>query len=238
MKRIIFTACLYIFLAQPAFAATEYISARLLASPSKIELSGFKMKNVRAYPQQNLSMDAGKRFTAAGFSIACGVDFNWAGNLPLRLEGEASFRKGGTLKSLDEYATSGPIRTIKIKTELEVDFIASAMLNLWFDIPVGGFPVKPYLGGGLGYDVISYEIEATTNPTWPTISTIDSKSGRDITFQYQLGAGAYMNVNERTFIDLGVRYMDKSDWTAETEAFHVDFSTQALDIGLSLRYYF
>jgi opacity protein-like surface antigen len=84
-------------------------------------------------------------------------------------------------------------------TTLEGDETALfALANLWFEVPIGLGPLRPYAGGGVGFGHLDLDIETSGGS-----SLFDDS---DWGFAWQLGAGVAFDVSESIAIDLGYRY--------------------------------
>ena len=75
----------------------------------------------------------------------------------------------------------------------------SLMANAWWDIH-NSSNFTPYLGGGVGYAISSYDGGAVYD-------------GVDGNFAWQLGAGVDYKISEETQLGLGYRYFDAGDVT-------------------------
>lgn len=239
-----FTVILPIFvllcLAPETRAANYYWGGDLGLSSLEVDGLRLKLANVSAYRPQSIDIKNSDNSTLMGAAFIYGMDFGWAGSLPLRLEFEAFLSSGGsTINENEGYRTpQGPLTIAKVKMKLNVDRLWSAGLNLWLDVPVGSLPVKPYLGGGLGYNHISYDADITINPKAGPLESSGGGSGNKFAYYYKLGGGARMALGRRTFLDLGLRYAKKQDWSINAAPFELDFSSRLLDVRLGLRYYF
>lgn len=242
MKRlaIIFTLLASFCFALPAHAANYYWGMGAVLSGLDIDGPKLKLKSGSGYSPQKLGLGYDDSSISGGLRLIGGIDLGWAGSIPLRLESESTVYSGGSAKADKAYSTSGAPMAARVESEIDVRLRITQMFNLWFDIPVGDFPVKPYVGGGLGFDVISYEADVTMNKNNPdpSLARSGSKSAWDAAFQYHVGGGVCIAISKRAFLDLNARYMKKQDWKAKMSPFDLEFSTQAWDISLGFRYYF
>lgn len=240
MQRIYALLLVIFLLLSPAEsqAANRYWDAALAASSFELGELKLKLKNAKGYNRQSLSLGGEKRSTAFGGRLVFGIDFGWAGNVPIRLENELFLSSGGEISKTSRHLTSGFLPGALVETELDVDLVAADTINLWLDIPVGSFPVKPYLGGGIGYACMLYHADVVINRGSALTETSNSRRSYDGAMVYRLGAGAAMATGKRSFIDLSLRYTRKQDWTASMSSFDLEFSAQQLDISLGWRHYF
>lgn len=242
MKQI----AIFLFLLAPlclpgsALAANFYWGAALSGTALETGELKLKLKNATGYSPQRLNLGGEKTSYAPGLSLLYGLDFAWAGSVPLRLELESALRDGGSAKRHIPALVTGGSMLQAANAEAKLDIRLNFWLgcNLWLDIPVGGFPLKPYIGGGLGANIISYDAKVRLNPGQNAIESIDSERHYDYALQYQLGLGARLPVARRAFLDIGLRYLERKDWSIEMTPFDLEFSARALSLNAAFNYYF
>lgn len=220
-------------------AANFYWGLGLLGSA--LETGGLEldMKNAAGYPPQRLSLGGEKNHYAAGLSLFYGLDFAWAGNIPVRLELESALYSGGSVKKYARPLTSsGAVQAVNVQAELDLRLNFRQNFNLWLDVPVGDFPLKPYLGGGLGLSFIACEADVHLNPGQAAIESEDSKTRYDYALGYQLGGGARIQVARRAFLDLRLEYLQKRDWDIKMSPVDLEFSTRSINFSIAFNYYF
>lgn len=235
---VILVFCFLLCFAPAAQAANYYWGGSLTFSQLELDDFKLKFKHAAPYARQSINLKNDKDAYAAGVSFFYGLDFGWAGDIPLRLELDINLSDGiSTSKKRDYFTPQGIPPVAFVDMELDLNWLLHAGLNLWADIPVGDFPLKPYAGGGLGWSLVSYDVEIVSNPG-AAIQRHGSHSGRDLGYYYKLGAGARLAVGKRTFLDFSLQYMKKQDWSISASPFELDFSSRALSAGAGLRYYF
>jgi len=74
--------------------------------------------------------------------------------------------------------------------DIEVQMV---LFNLWYDIEISS-PIKPYIGGGIGYGHVEYNL-----PNAPIKLSDDG-------FAFQLGAGARWSFTDNMALDVSYRY--------------------------------
>ena len=224
---------------QNARAANFYWGGRILASPTELDDFKLELKGATGYRPQSVKMDKDGDMTPLGASIFSGLDFNRAGKVPLRLEYEISLQNcEQSIRIKDSFRTAGPLLSVTPESKLDLDAVFSQSLSLWFDIPVGWFPLKPYLGGGVGLNLMFYDSDMTINRGSNAIEASGSRSGRELGYFYSLGGGARLALNKRIFLDLNLRWVKKQDWSIDMYPLGLKFSSRILDAGIGLQYYF
>lgn len=156
--------------------------------------------------------------SALGYSAALG--FGWG---PLRMEGEASWRK--TDVDSIEYARFS-VNGVPLSAETVADIndqvnpkgsraTLSLMANAWYDLDVGiGF--TPYFGGGLGVQYVRYDIDKPGVPSsaMPDVLRAANAIGGDDgdwVLAYQFGGGVAYRLMESLVVQVGYRYMGAGD---------------------------
>ncbi len=117
----------------------------------------------------------------------------------LRAEGEFAFRQvDASTLSLNTPGFSGfPTGDTRMDGEVRV---FSFMGNLWFDLPVGGDFITPFLGGGVGIAELAYNDVRASNA-----DTLFADDG-DFNFAYQLGTGLSFRLFPKLRMDAAYRY--------------------------------
>ena len=118
----------------------------------------------------------------------------------MRIEGEASYRQlkieDASLESLKESVgvESGDMKALNL------------MVNVWFDIDIGG-GFRPYLGGGVGGGQLT--LDTATEITLGAIKTPDTPQKFDDrsawAFAYQVGGGVGFDLVAGLTLSLGYR---------------------------------
>lgn len=106
-----------------------------------------------------------------------------------------------------------------------------AMANLYYDFPIKGIPVLPWVGVGAGGAYVNYSfVYDYGDPAAPAMAK-DS----DWQFAYQLMAGVTMPVGETTSMSLGYRYFKTEEMIyvdAYGTQFITDLTNHSVDLGL------
>ena len=101
--------------------------------------------------------------------------------------------------------------------DLDVDNVemnhAAFFANVLYDIPMGN-GITPYVGAGVGYGSITFDI--------------DGDSVHDEDTVWQIKAGAAFPVNDTLTIDVGYRYMNMAAWEND---FDIDFDEEDDEAG-------
>ncbi len=149
----------------------------------------------------------------AAFALNAGYRFGY-----LRLEGEVAYQRNG----IDAYggAASGDATGELTQT--------TALLNGYFDIPVKGDSVKPYVGIGGGSSRVKLGDFNTAG------SGLPNSSGNDTVNVFQLSLGALFPVDERLSVDTRYRYQGSSD--AEFDGTKLTLSGYQLSLGLQYNF--
>lgn len=129
--------------------------------------------------------------TGSGYVLSGAIGTSVPEYKGLRLEAEVSYRHN-ELQPWIQWCEESP----KIKFEGD-DSTTSLMVNALYDIPVGDFPVKPFVMAGLGYS----NREITAYPFGESIGA--SASG----VSYSLGAGGQYALDDRNKISIEYRYL-------------------------------
>jgi opacity protein-like surface antigen len=106
-----------------------------------------------------------------------------------------------------------------------------AMANLYYDFPIKGVPVLPWVGVGAGAAYVNYSFRYDYGDALFPAYGKDS----DWQFAYQLMAGVTVPVGETTSMTLGYRYF-KTEEMVFTDGYGVEFGTDltnhSVDLGL------
>ena len=136
--------------------------------------------------------------TLIGFGGVLGYDFGY-----FRVDGEIALRfntidrLGG--QSLDPQSLgSGNNSTT---------FASSYMVNGYFDLPTGG-PVKPYIGGGIGFATVFVDWVAPGPFPFSSVTVADDS---DSGLAYQFSAGLGFEYNPRITWSLGFRHFETEE---------------------------
>ena len=127
-----------------------------------------------------------------GFGGVMGYDF---GNF--RVDGEIALR----LNTTDRLGNLSLKRNSFGSNRKSNTFAFSYMINGYFDLPTEG-PLKPYIGGGVGFATVSID--------WETpgffLSNIPVADDNDTGFAYQISGGIGYEINPRTTVSFSYRY--------------------------------
>lgn len=115
----------------------------------------------------------------------------------LRLEGEISY-KNSEIASITDINRNSRFRN----TDGNLG-VSAFMANAFFDLH-NDTRVTPYLGGGIGFAVLSLSDTFGTDSTFVRRHLYDEED--DAVFAYQAGAGVDIAINRRYSLDLGYRY--------------------------------
>lgn len=239
MKRICILAITIILIfPQAAQPAGLYWGFNLLAADFQQANLRVDMKNVPYYLPQKVSLKSKESTRACGASFLFGLDFNWAGNIPLRVELETALMQGGTIGVNQQYHVNGFIDFIVVDAEVDIEMVAAETLSLWLEPPKGLLPFRPYVGVSIGANYMPYKTELTFNKGSMPGYTAD-KSHYLFSLQYGLGGGAAFQIGKRAFLDLNLRYL-KSDSpnTIRLAPANLQFETKSLNLSLGFKYYF
>ncbi|MCM0080841.1 outer membrane beta-barrel protein [Geomonas sp. Red32] len=199
MKKILLpTLGILTFISSTALAG-PYVGASLglaIVHDSDVQVSGFSGTATANY-------DAG-----FGFNLAVGQKFE-----PLRVEGEFGFKKA------DLSSLSGPGGSVNVNdSDLTV---TSYMVNAYYDFKADTFPIKPFVGVGLG--LLHGEL------------SVPGENDSDNQFGYQFTVGASYPVDQAINMDLLYRYQGSaSDFAANG----VSVSYGSSSIMAGIRYNF
>ncbi|MDY6943607.1 MAG: outer membrane beta-barrel protein [Pseudomonadota bacterium] len=156
-----------------------------------------------------------------GASAAFGARFNDR----LRVEGELRYVRntidGGRVLQVPLDYVGGAAGDVAL---------AFAMGNVYLDIPLRDWSLKPYVGAGLGWSQVDAELAIGG------FSAVDASDG---VFAYQLMVGAAYPVSIQAEIFAGYRFSGIRDatfeWALPTE---VEFDWRAHQLDLGVRWYF
>lgn len=135
----------------------------------------------------------------------------------LRLEGEISYKEGNVDTIFDK--DSG-IRYANTDVSLNA---TAFMANMFIDLHNNG-PITPYLGGGVGFAVLSLDDEFG-----------DFYTGDDeVMFAYQAGGGLEVPLNRQMSLDLAYRYFRTSQ--ANFADTRMEFESHNATLGLRVKF--
>ncbi len=146
--------------------------------------SALQIKNFD-YKKHGITTDYDdKRKPSFGLGMVTGYHFMLHRYFNVRLEFEHSLRSGGKFDFDSD-------------KELDIYAYLTSTANLWYHPNVGDFPLKPYIGAGLGTGSVLYDQRL-------------QKSSRSILpspmLNGALGGGVTYQMSEYFFMDLGYRY--------------------------------
>ena len=163
-----------------------------------------------------------------GFALAVG--FETAGGQ--RVELEAAFRSSDIEGANDVRLNSMPVPS-GYRLNGDVD-TWSLMVNVRQVIDIG--PVRPYVGGGLGFARHdgTAALAVRLPPPFPPAVLEGAESGDDTVFAYQFMAGIEVDMAESATLFGGYRYMGTAD--LEIESLTASFDTHAIEAGVRIRF--
>ena len=164
-----------------------------------------------------------------GFALAVG--FETTGGQ--RVELEAAFRSSDIEGANDVRLNSDPVPPVFYRLSGDVD-TWSLMVNVRQVIDVG--PVRPYVGGGLGFARHDGTAALAVGPLPPFLPRVleGEESGDDTVFAYQFMAGVEVDMAESATLFGGYRYMGTAD--LEIESLTASFDTHAIEAGVRIRF--
>lgn len=115
----------------------------------------------------------------------------------------------------------------------DVDSLAF-MANLFYDIGSGG-RWTPYVGAGIGWALIKYDVDAFGGP-FTDAPFINDEDG---VFAYQLMAGVTLNVRDGIGIGFGYRFFATADpelLDLTGRRFDTEYMSHNIDVGLRFRF--
>ena len=168
-----------------------------------------------------------------GFALAVG--FETTGGQ--RVELEAAFRssdiEGANDARLETMLGPVPVPPSVYRLNGDVD-TWSLMVNVRQVIDIG--PVRPYVGGGLGFarhDGTAALAVGRLPPFLPA-GLEGEESGDDTVFAYQFMAGVEVDMAEDATLFGGYRYMGTAD--LEIERLTASYDTHAIEAGVRIRF--
>ncbi|MDH5764127.1 MAG: outer membrane beta-barrel protein [Nitrospinota bacterium] len=154
----------------------------------------------------------------AGFIIPVGVDAGVGlggvlgydfGNV--RIDGELAFRNNG-ISDFVGFPAEGNVSAL------------SYMINGYFDVPTGS-PLKPYVGGGIGFATVSYDLE---------VIGLSLADDTDSVMAFQFSAGLGYEVSPRATVSFGYRYFTTEDPEMEDVGgfpFTTEYQSHEFNVG-------
>lgn len=177
---------------------------------------------------KSVSIDAKSRFENGwGGSAFYGTVFSES----LRGEIEAGYRVNDieTVTILRNDVLPGSVGLV-IPVKGEVD-MGLAMASLYYDFPLSGLPILPWVGIGAGGANVNYSVSFDYGDPLNPVVVKDS----EWQFAYQLMAGVTVPVGEMTSMTLGYRYFATEDMTfvaADGSEFDTGLTQHSVDVGL------
>ena len=163
-----------------------------------------------------------------GFALAVG--FETTGGQ--RVELEAAFRSSDIEGASGVRLNSIPVPSgYRLSGDMDT---WSLMVNVRQVIDVG--PVRPYVGGGLGFARHDGTAALAVGPLPPLLPAglAGVESGHDTVFAYQFMAGVEVDMAEGATLFGGYRYMGTAD--LEIERLTASFDTHAIEAGVRIRF--
>lgn len=141
-----------------------------------------------------------------------GMDFG-----TVRLEGEISYKEANVDTIFDN-------DTLTRYTNTDVSLNATAfMANMFIDLHNNG-PITPYLGGGVGFAILSLDDKFGDFYT----------SDEEVVLAYQAGGGLEVALNRQMSLDLGYRYFRTTE--ANFADTRMEFESHNATVGLRLKF--
>jgi outer membrane autotransporter protein len=160
------------------------------------------------------------------FGLAFGYDFKPAAGIPVRTEVEYAYRGR---KEMINYADGADSIKADVGTQ-------SLFVNAYFDIH-NSSPVTPYVGLGVGYAVVSTDLEGNIDIEGKSYKFRQSET--EVGFAWNMGAGAAWAINDSLSLDLGYRYADFGTTEEKYLGYDIgDLKTTAHEVLLGLRFSF
>lgn len=180
-------------------------------------------------------------------SFVAGYNFEKRFDLPFRVDFEATVR-GGKDKTyrnnslLYESGPGGGSVVFNTVYEMDIENVSSAMLNGWFDFPLGDSPVRPYIGFGFGIIGVTYDSDFyVLRDTQSMSKDID---GTEAAAAWSIGAGVAWDLGKLLTLDFGYRYIDSFGkieielLDAHDSKITSKFNIRSHDVMLGLRFNF
>jgi len=157
-----------------------------------------------------------------GYNLTGAVGYSLSNGL--RPEFEIGYTKNG----LDALSSATATNSQVSGNAYAVSYLA----NLWYDLDIG-FPVKPYLGAGVGLSQVTMEdLEASG------VNVVNDTNNSVFTFQ--VGGGLSYLLTDRLITTVGYRYQEAVDPTFEVQGVSggVDGEQQSHQVMAGVRYLF
>ena len=182
----------FVFVTVAVWGANVYAQEEAEEHGTGFYVGGHLGANI-ADPEIDGGTLASDKNTGFGLGGTLGYDFGH-----FRVDGELAFRLN-TISSLGGISlkTGGFSSDKYSKT-----FASSYMVNGYFDFPTDG-PLKPYIGGGIGFATVSVDWKA---PGFFVFSHAPVADDNDTGLAYQISAGIGYEINPRTTLTFGYRY--------------------------------
>lgn len=187
----------------------------------------------------NFGEDSGLRVhseTDPGYNIVGAIGRSLGNGL--RIEGEIGYRHADLSKltvgndgGLGAAAGVGSLNGLSGSPSSGNSHALSFMANGYYDIDLPGTPLKPYIGGGIGFARVSAD-----NVRFGGASLVDDS---DVVFAYQVGAGLTYPLTAQTSAFVDYRYFATEDPTftdAVGGRIQSEFKTQNVSVGMRYRF--
>ena len=164
-----------------------------------------------------------------GFALAVGFETEGGQQVELEFASRSSDIEGATGVGVGSisipsaaYTLSGDLDTLSLMVNARQLF--------------GSGPMRPYIGGGLGFARHDGTAALAIRPIPPLLpqGLTGEESGDDTVFTYQFMAGVEFEMAEGAYVFGGYRYMAGSD--LEIERFTAGYATQSIEAGFRIRF--
>jgi opacity protein-like surface antigen len=128
--------------------------------------------------------------------------------------------------------TAATPATTPVSGDVDALFV---LANLWFEVPLGMGPFRPYAGGGVGFGRLDMDL----NSALVTGSSVFDDD--DWGFAWQLGVGVAFDVSANMAIDVGYRYkrIENAEiepstpfWATTVPDLEVDYASHNIIAGI------
>ncbi|MDL2285759.1 porin family protein, partial [Desulfovibrio sp. OttesenSCG-928-F07] len=178
--KLLLPLLLFITLLFPSQALAEikwYIGPNIIVS--QLQLKDFRYKKGSTTTEYD-----DKNCLSGGVGLVTGYHFIFKRHYNFRLEFEHSLRSGHSFNFGDD-------KKLRLYTYL------TSTVNLFYHPYVGSFPLKPYLGAGLGTGSVLYDQRLQSSKRFIFPSPMINGS---------LGTGFLYSLSDSFFLDFGYRY--------------------------------
>ena len=201
MKRGILCFMAVVIFSLPALAAAEvhgvYIAPKFLLgiqNSGQLSINADSAAGSKPFKQHSQAVFGG--------ALAVGYNFGPKFNIPVRTEFEFALRSNASNSRDGRFQDGGDIVNWKSK---QITNLSTLFFNAYFDIDTGT-PFTPYIGGGLGMAFNYRSMRVRVEVPGEGAGTV-SKSRRDTTFAWNVGAGLSYAFTENMAADLGYRFI-------------------------------